>query len=63
MILKTKAIQINTLEFNRKQFSLTIFLPPTLNNRFHSVVMFADISGFTNLTETLSRRGPEGAEM
>jgi hypothetical protein len=28
-----------------------------------SVVMFADISGFTNLTETLSKRGPEGAEI
>ena len=25
--------------------------------------MFADISGFTNLTETLSRKGPEGAEI
>ena len=24
--------------------------------------MFADISGFTNLTETLSKIGPEGAE-
>jgi len=30
---------------------------------FHSVVMFADISGFTNLTEKLSKRGPEGAEL
>ena len=28
-----------------------------------SVVMFADISGFTNLTEQLSRKGPEGAEI
>ena len=28
-----------------------------------SVVMFADISGFTNMTETLSKRGPEGAEL
>jgi hypothetical protein len=28
-----------------------------------SVVMFADISGFTNLTETLSKKGPEGAEI
>jgi adenylate cyclase 10 len=27
-----------------------------------SVVMFADISGFTNLTETLSKEGDEGAE-
>lgn len=25
--------------------------------------MFADISGFTNLTESLSKFGPEGAEM
>jgi adenylate cyclase 10 len=25
--------------------------------------MFADISGFTNLTETLSKLGPEGAEL
>ncbi len=24
--------------------------------------MFADISGFTNLTETLSKIGPEGSE-
>jgi adenylate cyclase 10 len=24
--------------------------------------MFADISGFTNLTEELSKQGPEGAE-
>jgi adenylate cyclase 10 len=30
---------------------------------FSSVVMFADISGFTNLTETLSKIGPEGAEI
>ena len=27
------------------------------------MVMFADISGFTNLTETLSKIGPEGAEV
>ena len=25
--------------------------------------MFADISGFTNLTETLSKKGPQGAEI
>ena len=25
--------------------------------------MFADISGFTNLTESLSKIGPEGAEL
>ena len=25
--------------------------------------MFADISGFTNLTEKLSKRGSEGAEL
>ena len=30
---------------------------------FHSVVMFADIAGFTNLTEKLSKRGAEGAEL
>lgn len=30
---------------------------------FRSVVMFADISGFTNLTEKLSRKGAEGAEL
>ena len=28
-----------------------------------SIVMFADISGFTNLTEKLSKIGPEGAEV
>lgn len=28
-----------------------------------TVVMFADISGFTNLTETLSKMGTEGAEI
>lgn len=28
-----------------------------------SVVMFADINGFTNLTESLSKFGPEGAEI
>ena len=27
------------------------------------MVMFADISGFTNLTETLSKLGSEGAEL
>jgi adenylate cyclase 10 len=30
---------------------------------FKSVVMFADISGFTMLTETFSKMGPEGAEI
>jgi len=30
---------------------------------FKSIVMFADISGFTMLTETLSKIGPEGAEV
>ena len=30
---------------------------------FRSIVMFADISGFTMLTETLSKIGPEGAEV
>lgn len=30
---------------------------------FDSVVMFADISGFTNLAEKLSKRGPEGTEL
>jgi class 3 adenylate cyclase len=30
---------------------------------FRSVVMFADISGFTNLTEKLSKKGTEGAEL
>ncbi len=29
----------------------------------NSIVMFADISGFTNLTESLSKKGPEGAEI
>ncbi|CAD8086258.1 unnamed protein product [Paramecium primaurelia] len=36
-------------------------LPEKQNLR--SVVMFADISGFTNLTETLSKLGNEGAEL
>lgn len=43
---------------NRKQGTL---LPD--KQSFTSVVMFADISGFTNLTETLSKIGPEGAEL
>lgn len=30
---------------------------------FSSVVMFADISGFTNLSEKLSKKGTEGAEL
>ena len=30
---------------------------------FDSVVMFADISGFTNLAEKLSLKGPEGTEL
>jgi class 3 adenylate cyclase len=30
---------------------------------FNSVVMFADISGFTNLSEKLSKKGSEGAEL
>ncbi|CAD8100738.1 unnamed protein product [Paramecium sonneborni] len=36
-------------------------LPEKQNLR--SVVMFADISGFTNLTETLSKLGNEGSEL
>lgn len=31
-------------------------------NRLSGAVLFADLSGFTSLTETLARRGPAGAE-
>src|SRR5512134_2993998 len=30
--------------------------------RFPAAVLFADVSGFTPLTEGLARKGPEGAE-
>ena len=33
-----------------------------INEEFHSVVLFADISGFTALTEKLAKRGPVGVE-
>jgi len=33
-----------------------------LSQRFPAAVLFADISGFTALTERLARRGPAGAE-
>jgi len=33
-----------------------------INEGFHSVVLFADISGFTALTEKLAKRGPVGVE-
>jgi len=45
----------------RKVNSIPANLPEKQTLR--SVVMFADISGFTNLTETLSKKGPEGAEI
>ncbi|MFQ5614200.1 MAG: hypothetical protein ACE5H9_18920, partial [Anaerolineae bacterium] len=31
-------------------------------NRFPAAVLFADVSGFTPLTEALAQKGPEGAE-
>ena len=31
-------------------------------NNVHAGVLFADISGFTSLTESLSKDGPDGAE-
>lgn len=37
-----------------------VFTPTT--DRFPAVVFFADISGFTALTEQFARRGPSGAE-
>jgi class 3 adenylate cyclase len=39
----------------------SVSLPPAAQ-RFPAVVLFADVSGFTPLTERLAERGPEGAE-
>ena len=54
------ALVVNYL-FNKLQSGEKLVLPE--KQSFHSVVMFADISGFTNLTEKLSKRGAEGAEL
>ena len=47
--------------FNKLKSGQKMVLPE--KQCFNSVVMFADISGFTNLTEKLSKRGAEGAEL
>lgn len=47
--------------FNKFKARQKLVLPE--KQSFNSVVMFADISGFTNLTEKLSKRGAEGAEL
>lgn len=46
---------------DKKKKNVTRTLPETQS--FNTVVMFADISGFTNLSEKLSLKGTEGAEL
>lgn len=51
-------MKIKSFSNNKKRFQEL----PT-KQTIKSVVMFTDISGFTNLTEKLSSLGPEGAEL
>lgn len=42
------------------QGDTTIASPMSQN--FHTVALFADVSGFTNLSEKLAKKGPVGSE-
>lgn len=55
------AIVLQYLLENRKRGIINLVLPD--KQTLSSVVMFADISGFTSVSEKLSRLGPEGAEV
>ena len=60
-ILDTLASYVPALVTRRLAADPSPITAPTLE-RFPAVALFADISGFTPLTERLSQRGPQGVE-
>jgi class 3 adenylate cyclase/tetratricopeptide (TPR) repeat protein len=60
-LLPTLASYVPTLIKRRLLTDPGITIQP-FTERFSAALLFADISGFTKLTETLAQRGPVGAE-
>ncbi|MEW6733286.1 MAG: adenylate/guanylate cyclase domain-containing protein [Acidobacteriota bacterium] len=60
-ILETLGSYVPSLIIRRVNANPTQFTTP-IAEKFYSVVLFADVSGFTALTERLASRGPAGAE-
>ena len=60
-LLPTLASFVPSLVIRRYNAGLTSLDEPSAEN-FPALVLFADISGFTALTERLAARGPSGAE-
>ena len=60
-IIETLASYVPTLITRRLAIDPTRISEPA-SERFPAAVLFADISGFTALTEQLARGGPAGAE-
>jgi class 3 adenylate cyclase len=46
----------------RRLFNSTATVKPPESESFQACVLFADISGFTPLTEKMAAKGPEGVE-
>lgn len=46
----------------RRHLKMVDFEEIPASKNYESVVMFADVSGFTSMTESLAARGPAGAE-
>src|SRR5215207_628504 len=60
-LVETLASFVPTLIVRRLAANPAPLAEPTAE-RFHAAVLYADISGFTPLTERLSRSGPAGVE-
>jgi len=60
-LLETLSSYVPTLVVEQATQDPNYFTKPTKKN-LSCVVLFADISGFTTLTERLAKRGPSGAE-
>ena len=60
-LIETLASYVPTLITRRLASAPTVITQPA-SERFFAAVLFADISGFTTLTEHLAHRGPVGAE-
>src|ERR1051325_4503146 len=60
-LLETIASYVPALSVRRFAARPAVLTQPE-QERFHAAVLFADISGFTALTERLAQPGPSGAE-